>query len=156
MVAIDPSAAFRKAIIHALPNAQISVDPFHPVRLANLMVTRVRQRLVSDRAQRRGRKIDPAWAHRMLLLRAYNSLSARAKARLDLVFTTDDPTCELSALGGEGATPTASPQRFGGAGPDREDDLRLSRAGRRYWSCTTQGTTRRRQFMLCPRCAAES
>jgi transposase len=100
VVAIDPSAAFRKAIVDALSNAQISVDPFHLVQLANLMVTRVRQRLVRDREQRRGRKIDPAWAHRMLLLRGYDTLSARAKARLDLVFTTDDPTCELSAAWG--------------------------------------------------------
>ena len=36
----------------------------------------------------------------MLLLRGYDTLSARAKARLDLVFTTDDPTCELSAAWG--------------------------------------------------------
>jgi transposase len=52
-----------------LPNAKISVDPFHLVQLANLMVTRVRQRLVRERELRRGRKIDPAWAHRTLLLR---------------------------------------------------------------------------------------
>jgi hypothetical protein len=32
-------------------------------------VTRVRQRLVRERELRRGRKIDPAWAHRTLLLR---------------------------------------------------------------------------------------
>jgi hypothetical protein len=33
------------------------------VQLANLMVTRVRQRLIQEHEQRRGRKIDPAWAH---------------------------------------------------------------------------------------------
>jgi transposase len=41
VVAIDPSAAFKKAITNELPNAKISVDPFHLVQLANLMVTRV-------------------------------------------------------------------------------------------------------------------
>ena len=50
IVAIDPSAAFKKAITEQLPNAKISVDPFHLVQLANLMVTRVRQRLVRDRS----------------------------------------------------------------------------------------------------------
>jgi transposase len=73
------------------------VDPFHLVQLANLMVTRMRQRLVRERGQRRGRKIDPAWAHRTLLLRGYDTLSERAKDRLDAVFASDDPTDELSA-----------------------------------------------------------
>ena len=100
VVAIDPSAAFRRAITDALPNAQISVDPFHMVQLANLMVTRVRQRLVRDREHRRGRKIDPAWANRRLLLRGYDTLSTRAKARLEHVFAADDPTFELSAAWG--------------------------------------------------------
>ena len=100
IVAIDPSAAFKKALTEALPNAKVSVDAFHLVQLANLMVTRVRQRLVRDREHRRGRKIDPAWANRMLLLRGYDTLSARAKARLDRVFALDDPTCELSAAWG--------------------------------------------------------
>jgi len=100
VVAIDPSAAFRKAIAEQLPNAQVSVDGFHLVQLANLMVTRVRQRLVRDREHRRGRKVDPAWAHRMLLLRGYDTLSARGKARLQTVFDLDDPTDELSAAWG--------------------------------------------------------
>ena len=100
VVAIDPSAAFRKAITEQLPNAKVSVDPFHLVQLANLMVTRVRQRLIREREQRRGRKIDPAWANRTLLLRGYDTLSARAKARLQTVFASDDPTDELSAAWG--------------------------------------------------------
>jgi transposase len=100
VVAIDPSAAFKKAITEQLPNAKISVDPFHLVQLANLMVTRVRQRLIREREQRRGRQVDPAWANRRLLLRGYDTLSPRAKARLDAVFDSDDPTDELSAAWG--------------------------------------------------------
>jgi transposase len=76
----------RRAILQQLPNAKISVDPFHLVQLANQTVTRVRQRLVREREQRRGRKIDPAWAHRTLLLRGYETLSARGRARLEIVF----------------------------------------------------------------------
>jgi transposase len=36
----------------------------------------------------------------MLLLRGYDTLSARAKARLDRVFAVDDATAELSAAWG--------------------------------------------------------
>ena len=100
VVAIDPSASFKKAIREQLPSALVSVDGFRLVQLANLMVTRVRQRLIREREQRRGRKIDPAWANRTLLLRGYDTLSARARTRLDLVFASDDPTDELSAAWG--------------------------------------------------------
>ena len=93
-------AAFKKAITEQLPNAKISVDQFHLVQLANLMVTRVRQRLIREREQRRGRKIDPAWANRTLLLRGYDTLSASARTRLDTVFISDDATDELSAAWG--------------------------------------------------------
>jgi hypothetical protein len=42
VVAIDPSAAFRKAIRTELPRVAVSVDHFHLVQLANDMVTVVR------------------------------------------------------------------------------------------------------------------
>ena len=100
IMAIDPSAAFRKAITTCLPAARIAVDPFHLVQLANLAVTRVRQRLIQEHAQRRGRRVDPAWAHRMLLLRGYDTLTPAARHRLDQVFATDDPTGELGAAWG--------------------------------------------------------
>ena len=100
VVAIDPSAAFKKAITSCLPHAKIAVDPFHLVQLGNLCVTRVRQRLAQQVHQRRGRKIDPAWAHRMLLLRGYDTLSSRGRDSLDHVLATDDPTGELGAAWG--------------------------------------------------------
>jgi hypothetical protein len=45
-------------------------------------------------------KVDPAWAHRRLLLRSGNELSPKALARLKTVFATDDPTNEISAAWG--------------------------------------------------------
>jgi transposase len=48
VVAIDPSATFRAAIETALPHTRISVDHWHLVRLANLMVTKVRQRVAQE------------------------------------------------------------------------------------------------------------
>lgn len=100
IVAIDPSAAFRKALRDYLPRAAVSVDKFHLVKLGNDMVTTVRQRLSRTNRGRRGRKDDPAWAHRMLLLRGADTLTPRAWERLEHVFGTDDPTDELSAAWG--------------------------------------------------------
>lgn len=100
VVAIDPSAAFRKALRTHLPCAAVSVDPFHLVMLANAAMTAVRQRLVRDHKGRRGRLVDPAWANRRLLLRGANTLSPGGWARLEKVFRTDDPTDELGAAWG--------------------------------------------------------
>jgi len=100
VVAIDPSAAFRKALRIHLPCAHVSVDPFHVVMLANAAMTAVRQRLVRDHKGRRGRLVDPAWANRRLLLRGADTLSPGGWARLEKVFRTDDPTDELGAAWG--------------------------------------------------------
>lgn len=100
VVAIDPSAPFRSAIEQALPDAAISVDHWHLIRLANLTVTRVRQRVAREQLGHRGRKDDLAWAHRMLLLRAGDQLSHRAQHRLEQVLRTDDPTGEIGAAWG--------------------------------------------------------
>ena len=97
IVALDPSAPFASAIRRALPHAVIVVDHWHLVRLANAAVTEVRQRVAREQLGRRGRKTDHAWAHRGLLLRAGNTLSPKALARLKQVFAHDDPTNEIGA-----------------------------------------------------------
>ncbi|MGN7200051.1 transposase [Arthrobacter sp. SAFR-044] len=63
VVAIDSSAAWRKALRMSLPRTAFTVDHFH---------------LIS---------IDKAWAQRMLLLRGGDNLSCRAALRLEEVFT---------------------------------------------------------------------
>jgi len=100
VVAIDPSAAFRKALREHLSQAAISVDAFHLVKLANDMLTAVRQRVIREQKSRRGRLEDPAWVNRRLLLRAGNTLSPRALARLKATLRTDDPTDEIGAAWG--------------------------------------------------------
>jgi transposase len=97
VVAIDPSAPYAAGIRRALPQARIVLDHFHLVMLGNAMVTDVRQRALREQQGRRGMKVDPAWAHRRLLLRAGDQLSPNALTRLQTVFTTDDPTGEISA-----------------------------------------------------------
>jgi transposase len=100
VVAIDPSAAFRRALREHLPAAAVSVDAFHLVKLANDMLTAVRQRVIREQKGRRGRLADPAWVNRRLLLRAGNTLSPRALARLKATLRADDPTDEIGAAWG--------------------------------------------------------
>jgi transposase len=100
VVAIDPSAAFHMALREHLPAAAVSVDAFHLVKLAGDMVTAVRQRVIREQKGRRGRLADPAWVNRRLLLRAGNTLSPRALARLRATLQTDDPTDEIGAAWG--------------------------------------------------------
>jgi transposase len=86
-----------KALREQLPAAAVSVDPFHLVKLANDTLTTVRQRVTREQHGRRGRGIDPAWTNRRLLLRAGNTLSPRALARLKATLRADDLTDETRA-----------------------------------------------------------
>lgn len=95
VVATDPSAPFAAAVRRALPQARLVVDHWHLHRLANLMVTRVRQRVTQQRYGHRGRLTNDAWAYRRLLLRDARTLSRRQWTRLRQLFATDDPTGEL-------------------------------------------------------------
>lgn len=98
VVAIDPSAAFRKALRMWLPRTAVAVDHFHLVSLANQAMTEARQNLSQQVKGRRGRAVDKAWAHRMLLLRAGDTLTEKAAHRLAEVFATDDTTGTLQAV----------------------------------------------------------
>ena len=97
VVASDPSAPYASGIRRALPQAKIVLDHFHLVMLGNKMLTDVRQRVQHQQQGRRGMKVDPAWAHRRLLLRAGDQLGPKALGRLRTVFDTDEPTNEISA-----------------------------------------------------------
>ena len=85
----------RRDQAHCSP--QIVLDHFHLVMLGNVMVTDVRTCVLREQLGRRGMKIDPAWAHRWLLLRGGNQLSAKARTRLNTDLADDDPTNETSA-----------------------------------------------------------
>jgi len=74
---------------------------------------------VAARSTRPGR-------HRTLLLRGYDTPSARARDRLDEVFETDDPTSELTAWGVKEA------QRLILASPTL-DDARAAKARFHNW-----------------------
>lgn len=81
----------------ALPDAEIAVDHFHLVALANAALTAVRQRVNRELLDRRRRKSDPVWANRRLLLRGRERLSERAMARMRNGLIDHDPTGQILA-----------------------------------------------------------
>ncbi|TDO27964.1 transposase [Kribbella sp. VKM Ac-2527] len=98
VVAIDPCAAYRRAVTDTLPQAQVVVDHLNPVRLANAAVTAVRQRVTWDNRGRRGRTIDPEWTNRRRLLTARERLThQRFQAMRNSCLDADPPGQILTA-----------------------------------------------------------
>jgi transposase len=97
IVTIDPAAPYALAVRSALPHAQLAVDHFHLVALANRAVTAVRQRIIRTGLSRRGRKTDPLWANRRRLLRGRERLRPATLARLWNDLADHDPSAELAA-----------------------------------------------------------
>jgi transposase len=91
-------SVFAAGLASALPaTAQIAVDKWHLVRLANEAVTEVRQRVTREQHGHRGTLAQPAWVHRRMLLAAGDRLSGRQLARLRAVLASYDPTGEIGA-----------------------------------------------------------
>ena len=95
VVLIDPHAGYAAAVRAALPDAAIAVDHFHLIMLANKAVTAVRQRVTRELLGRRGRKLDPVWANRRLLLRGRERLSQAALARMWNGCVDHDPSGQI-------------------------------------------------------------
>ena len=81
-VAIDMCTVFVSAVRRYLPLAQLVVDHFHVVKLANDTVAEVRRRIATTLRGRRGRANDPEWKVRNLLRRNREDLTSRAFAKL--------------------------------------------------------------------------
>ena len=93
---IDLSASYLRAVTDALPHAVVVADRFHLVRLANDMLTQVRQHATREVRGRRGRKKDPEWAGRRRLLTAHERLAPAAFAKLwNSLIDAGDPGIEI-------------------------------------------------------------
>jgi transposase len=75
----------------------VVVDHFHAIKLANTVVDQVRRRTQQALLGHRGRKHDPLYRIRKLLLRAAEQLTSRGRARLRAGLTAGDPTGEVAA-----------------------------------------------------------
>src|SRR5512133_1391422 len=80
----------------SLGHARVVVDHFHAIRLANTVVDQVRRRTQQATLGHRGRKHDPLYRIRKLLLTAAEQLTSRGRARLRAGLQAGDPTGEVA------------------------------------------------------------
>jgi transposase len=96
-VALDPWRGYASALVAPLGHARVVVDHFHAIRLANLVVDQVRRRVQQATHGHRGRKCDPLYRIRKLLLTATEQLTERGRARLRAGLAAGDPSGEVAA-----------------------------------------------------------
>jgi transposase len=95
-VAIDLHRGYLNGILAYLPDAIVTVDCFHGVKLANTMVDDVRRRTQQETLGHRGHKHDPLYASRRLMTRGWERLSERQRAKLFGALDRGDPDGEVS------------------------------------------------------------
>jgi transposase len=95
-VALDPWRGYASALVAPLGHATVVVDHFHAIRLANTVVDQVRRRVQQATLGHRGRKHDPLYHIRKLLLTAQEQLTQRRRTRLRAGLAAGDPTGEIA------------------------------------------------------------
>jgi transposase len=96
-VALDPWRGYASALTAPLGHARVVVDHFHAIKLANTVVDQVRRRMQQATLGHRGRKRDPLYRIRKLLLTAAEQLTGRGRVRLRAGLAAGDPTGEVAA-----------------------------------------------------------
>jgi transposase len=97
VVSVDPHEGYRKAVTDTmlLRDVALVVDPFHIVRLANMAVTRCRQRIQQDTLGHRGWVRDPLYATRKLFLLGAERVDETGWERIWASLADGDPDGEL-------------------------------------------------------------
>src|SRR5918995_3840841 len=96
-VALDPWRGYASALVASLGHARVVVDHFHAIKLANTVVDQVRRRTQQALLGHRGRKQDPLYRIRKLLLTAAEQLTGRGRARLRAGLAAGDRFGEVAA-----------------------------------------------------------
>jgi hypothetical protein len=96
-VALDPWRGYASALVVPLGHARVVVDHFHAIKLANTVVDQVRRRTQQALLGHRGRKHDPLYRIRKLLLTAAEQLTSRGRARLRAGLAAGDRFGEVAA-----------------------------------------------------------
>jgi transposase len=96
-VALDPWRGYATALVAPLGHARVVVDHFHAIKLANTVVDQVRRRTQQATLGHRGRKPDPLYRIRKLLLTAAEQLTSRGRVRLRAGLAAGDPGGEVVA-----------------------------------------------------------
>jgi transposase len=95
VVATDLAESFRAGLSPGLTHARRVADPFHVVRVANRCVDQVRRRVQNETLGHRGRKRDPLFRIRKLLLTGSERLDERGSNRMLLGLRVGDPNDEV-------------------------------------------------------------
>jgi transposase len=93
---LDPWRGYASALVARLGHAGVVVDHFHAIRLANTVVDQVRRRTQQATLGHRGRKRDPLYRIRKLLLTAHEQLTSQGWVRLRAGLAAGDPGGEVA------------------------------------------------------------
>jgi transposase len=94
--ALDMSATYAAVYTVILPRAAQVVDPFHVISLANRCLDGVRRRVQSEQTGHRGRRDDPLYRVRRVLLLGEEKLDTAATERLWSLLALGDPGAEVA------------------------------------------------------------
>jgi transposase len=97
VVSLDPHRGYANAVGAHLGHATLVVDHFHVIKLANTVIDEVRRRVQHDQTGHRGRKGDPLYGIRKLLLTTAGRLDERGWARLAAGLRHGDPDGQVAA-----------------------------------------------------------
>jgi transposase len=95
VVATDLADSFRAGLSPHLDHAQRVADPFHVVRVANRCLDKVRRRVQTETLGHRGRKVDPLYKIRKLLLTGAERVNEKGQERVLLGLRAGDPNNEV-------------------------------------------------------------
>ncbi len=94
--AFDMSPAYAAVYAVALPQAAQVVDPYHVISLANRALDAVRRRVQREQLGHRGRRDDPLYRVRRVLLMGEEKLDEHAAQRLRSLLELGDPDGEVA------------------------------------------------------------
>jgi transposase len=95
VVALDLTDTYRAGLSPHLSHAAHVADPFHVTRVGNRTVDLVRRRVQNEQLGHRGRKVDPLFKIRKLLLKGAERLDEQGRERMLLGLRAGDPDDEL-------------------------------------------------------------
>lgn len=95
-VSIDLTDSYRTGLSPHLDHAMRVADPFHVVRIGNRCLDKVRRRVQNETLGHRGRKDDPLYRIRKLLLTGNERLDDKGQNRMLLGLRVGDPYDEVA------------------------------------------------------------
>ncbi len=94
--ALDMSNTYAAVYTVMLPKAAQVVDPFHLIAVANRSLDAIRRRVQIEQLGHRGRRDDPLYRARRLLLMGEEKLKTEATERLASLLELGDPGAEVA------------------------------------------------------------